>query len=137
MASSPVDKTADKTMKALAAFDAKLDPDLLALSNRLRRLVREAAPELAEDFKWNAPSFRKGDTHCVTLGLLPKGGLRLVLHRGAKPRDTAGFRFDDPDGLASWPAPDRGTMSFARLDELEAIAPQLAALVRRWVDIVS
>ena len=49
----------------------------------LRRLVQDAAPGLGEHIKWNAPSFTAQGEDRVTLGLPPKGGFRVVLHRGA------------------------------------------------------
>jgi len=123
-----------KTAKALAAYDAQLDADMKAISDRLRAVVRAAAPDLEEGFKWNAPSFHRDGVHCITLGRMPKGGIRLVLHRDAKVKNADGFRFDDPDGLAGWPAPDRGTLSFLSMEALDAVAPQLASLIRRWAE---
>lgn len=43
------------------------------------------------------------------------------------------FRFDDKDGLATWPAPDRGVLSFADAGEIEARRDAILDLFRCWV----
>jgi len=110
-----------------------LSPNDRAGVDELRGIVRTAAPDLSETIKWNAPSFADGDQDRVTLGLERKGGVRMVLHRGAAVKDTAGFGFDDPQRLARWPSPDRGVMTFHDLAAIEAKAVALQTLIRRWI----
>jgi hypothetical protein len=99
---------------------------------RLRALVRSVEAPWEETIKWNAPSFAIGGEDRVTLGVERKGGWRVVLHRGAAVRDD-GFSFDDPDGLATWPTPDRGVVVVRDLAVLSAMEPALTDLIRRWV----
>lgn len=120
--------------QTVEGWRAGLAPDALAMVDRLRALAAGAHPGLSERIKWNAPSFALGDEDRITLGLEPKGGARVVLHRGAKAKDGSGLVFADPDGLAVWPAPDRGVLRFASLDEIEAKADAVAALFARWVE---
>lgn len=101
--------------------------------DRLRALVRSAAPDLTETIKWNAPSFADADQDRVTLGVERRGGWRVVLHRGAAVKDAAGFAFDDAAKVARWPSSDRGVATFANLTALEAKAADLEDLVRRWI----
>jgi hypothetical protein len=115
-------------------FMASLTGEEKKIAERLRKLVHEAAPELEEDFKWNAPSYRLGDMHCMTLGRVKNGGVRIVLHLDSKARPTAGFKFDDPDAVARWPAPDRGVAAFATEGELVESRTELRSLIARWVD---
>lgn len=103
-----------------------------AAIERLRAIVSAAAPHLTEEIKWNAPSYADAGQDRVTLGLERKGGYRVVLHRGAAVK-ADGFVFDDPDGLAAWPSPDRGVVRFADLDAIEARAQALGTLISRWV----
>lgn len=113
---------------------ATVDPAQRPALDRLRTIIRDAAgPDVAEAIKWNAPNFTHRGEDRLTLNLGPKGSLRLILHRGAKAKDSAGFSFADPAGLAKWPAPDRGVVSFRDAAELEAKAEALADLVGRWV----
>ena len=108
-------------------------PTRLAV-DALRHLVVTAHPGLTEEIKWNAPSFAHDGQDRVTLGLNPKGGYRIVLHRGAKPLDASNFRFADDDKLAKWPAPDRGVITLKDQAEINARAADLSRLIARWVE---
>lgn len=103
-----------------------------AMIDILRDIVRDAGPDLVESIKWNAPSFADRGRDRVTLGVERRGGVRLVLHRGATSGDD-GLRFPDPDGVARWPSGDRGVATFAEAAEIEAARTALEALVRRWL----
>ncbi len=124
-------------MSPIEAFRAGLDSETLATVDRLRTIVAGAHPDLVERIKWNAPSFALGEDDLITLGLERRGGVRLVLHRGAKPKDLAGFAFDDPAGLARWPAADRGVAVFQTPDTVERQAEALRDLCARWVQRVA
>jgi hypothetical protein len=101
---------------------------------RLRAAILASDPAITEHVKWNAPSFRYGGEDRVTFRLQPRGRLQLIFHRGAKVRaDTAGFVFDDPSGLMTWPAPDRAVIDFPDLAAVSAREAQVVALVGRWM----
>ena len=125
------------TDPSVAAFRDGLGPVQRATVDALRRLISASAEGLEEGFKWNAPSFVHQGEHRITLGLDRSGAVRVVLHRDAKPKDVAGFRFDDPDGLAHWPAADRGVLRFTGSAEVEAKAAALRALFARWIAATS
>ena len=115
-----------------AAWLAAQTPETAAAIERLRAIVSAAAPDLSEEIKWNAPSYADAGRDRVTLGVERKGGVRLVLHRGAAVR-TDGFTFDDPTCLARWPSPDRGVITFADASAVEAVAQPLTDLLARWI----
>jgi hypothetical protein len=119
------------------AYRAGLAPDTLAMVDALRGMAAGARPGLEERIKWNAPSFALYGEDRITLGVAPKGGVRVVLHRGAKAKTPENFRFDDPDGLAKWPAPDRGVATFADVEQIEAKRQQLSALFMRWLEVAA
>jgi hypothetical protein len=100
---------------------------------RLRRLIHDAVPGLSERIKWNAPSFGRGDDDRITMRLHPGDRLQLILHRGAKAGADDFFRFEDPDRLLSWAAPDRGVVTFRDEADLEAKAEALSKVLQRWV----
>lgn len=116
------------------AWLAAQTPETRAAVERLRAIVSTAAPRLSEEIKWNAPSFADAGEDRVTLGLDRKGGVRLVLHRGAAVKDASGFIFEDPDRLAQWPSPDRGVIRFIDTPAIDARADALVLLVRRWIE---
>ena len=123
-------------MRTIQEFRNQLDGATLQMIDRLREIVAASHPSLVERFKWNAPSFAVGDEDRITLGVERKGGVRLVLHRGARPRDSSDFSFDDTDGLAEWPAGDRGVIVWRDLAAIEQVQEPLALLCRRWVEQV-
>lgn len=116
------------------AYLAGLSGTDRAMVDALRRIVSRASGDLAEHIKWNAPSFTIDGDDRITLGLERKGGARLVLHRGARPKDSAGFVFDDSAKLATWPSSDRGVVQFRSLAEIEAKSAELQQLCARWVE---
>lgn len=112
---------------------AALDADTRALVEHLRTLALAARPGVTEHIKWNAPSFYLNGDDRITLGVERKGGIRVVLHRGAKVKDASGFAFADPDKLAKWPSADRGVMTFATAADVAAREVAIADIFTRWL----
>lgn len=120
----------------LSAVDTYMD----ALEHRhkpaiasLRQLILAEVPDLHERIKWNAPSFGKGEDDRITMRLHPGDRLQLILHRGAKAGADDLFRFEDPDSLITWAAPDRGVITFKDAEDLAAKSAVLTEVLRRWV----
>ena len=118
---------------AVETYRAGLDPATLKAVDALRDIAAGAHPELVESIKWNAPNFALGGEDRITLGVAPKGGVRVVLHRGAKVPDADQFSFDDKAGLAKWPSPGRGVIQFSNAQEIEERREPLADLFGRWL----
>jgi len=114
-------------------FRQALDLGVLQTIDAIRAIVAGSHPGLQEGVKWNAPSFMFGDVDLITLGLERSGGVRVVLHRGAKVKALEGFRFDDPDALARWPSPDRGVVVFRDHVDVAQRADALSNLCSRWI----
>lgn len=121
-------------MSAVEAWLDTVDAPRRVMIEQLRALALAAHPATTEHIKWNAPSICVGGEDRIAMGLEAKGGVRAILHRGAKAKDVAGFAFADPDGLARWPAVDRGVLTFASEAELEERAPAIARLFARWLE---
>src|SRR3954470_24547244 len=94
----------------------------------LRRVILDAVPGLVERIKWNAPSFGLDDDR-ITMRLHPGDRVQLILHRGAKAGADDMFRFEDPDRLISWAAPDRGVITFADAADLAQKSEALAVVL--------
>jgi hypothetical protein len=121
-------------MREVDKFLDSLAPGERDTANRLRAIVSAAAPEVVEGFRWNAPSFIHAGDHKLTLGRNKDGGIRLVVHRGARPRPVDSFSFLDNEGLAEWPSADRGVMTFRSPEAVDRVAAQLQAFVARWLE---
>jgi hypothetical protein len=99
----------------------------------LRDLILNAVPGLTETVKWNAPNYGRGDADRITMRLHPGNRLQLILHRGAKAGADDLFRFEDPDKLISWAAPDRGVITIKDAADLATKAAAMSEIFRRWV----
>ena len=105
--------------------------DLLAV----REVILSASPDIQEGIKWNAPSFAKGDTDRITLGIDKSGIIRVVLHRGATAKTPPGFAFEGPADLVQLAAPDRGILRFSSAAAVDNRAQEIGELFRRWLEI--
>lgn len=110
-----------------------LTPPLLAMIDALRDIALGSYAGLTERIKWNAPSFAIGEEDRITLGIARNGAVRMVLHRGAKTKDSSDYQFDDRDRLAKWVASDRGVLIFDDVAEIETKRAALSDLCARWL----
>ena len=122
-----------ETLSAVDAYLDELQHARKAEVAALRLVILSAVPDLVERIKWNAPSFGLGDDDRITMRLHPGDRLQLILHRGAKAGADDFFRFEDPDRLIAWAAPDRGVVTFRDADDLASKSAPLSEILRRWV----
>ena len=101
----------------------------------IRAAVLTADSRIAEEVKWNAPSYHLDGAHFATFHLRSKAGVQLVLHLGAKPRAKATVRSEvsDPEGLLEWKSADRATLTVRDAQHAARAAPALTGIVRRWI----
>lgn len=123
----PTDST-----EAVDRFLAKLEHPHKDAIEVIRRIMRETDPSIAEGVKWNAPSFRTAE-YFATTHLRAGDGIGIVLHLGAKARETPAFQIDDPKGLLKWLAKDRALMTFAGVEDVKAHEAAIQAIVRAWI----
>ncbi|XYH93543.1 DUF1801 domain-containing protein [Sorangium sp. So ce1128] len=100
----------------------------------LRQIILGVSPAIREEIKWNAPSFKTTE-HFATFNLRAKDRVRLILHLGAKVKDTAakGFEIADPAGLLEWLAKDRCLVAFSDGEDVQAKRAALEAVLRAWL----
>jgi hypothetical protein len=99
----------------------------------IRTLILGANAHITEHVKWNAPSFCLNDEDRITFRLQPGDRIQLIFHRGAKPKDSSNFVFEDSSGLLEWITKDRAVVTFADMDDVKSKTAKLKKLVRRWV----
>ena len=119
----------------MAFLDALAHPRRAEI-DALCLVILAARPGLAVGIKWNAPSFQARGQDVVTLRVQPLPKLQVILHRGAKVKDTAGFRFDDATRLVTMAAPDRGVIDLPE-GVLAARTDDVARVVGAWLDAVA
>ncbi|MBB3113397.1 uncharacterized protein YdhG (YjbR/CyaY superfamily) [Paenibacillus phyllosphaerae] len=115
----------------------KLEHPLKNEIEEVRRIILSIDKELSEHVKWNAPSFCFHNDDRVTFNLHGNGFFRLVLHRGAKAKESVNLKphFEDVQGLMEWAANDRASIKFSDIRDVEAKSELLKEVVRRWVDV--
>ncbi|WP_437752149.1 DUF1801 domain-containing protein [Sorangium sp. So ce1389] len=119
---------------AVVAFLRELDHPLKEEIVALRQIILGVSPAIREEIKWNAPSFRTTE-HFATFNLRAKDRVRLVLHLGAKVKDTAakGLEIADPAGLLEWLAKDRCLVTFSDGEDIQAKRAALQSVLRAWL----
>jgi len=115
-------------------FLASLDhPMAVPLADLRGRIIAAAPAEVVENVKWNAPNYSIGGVDRVTLGVDPRGRMRVVLHRGVKVVESDGFTFEDDSGLITWAAVDRGVITIASPEQYTAQVDGAVELIARWL----
>jgi hypothetical protein len=124
---------ADST-RAVDAFMQQLNHPMKPEIEAIRRLILGADSSVAEGIKWNAPSFRTSE-YFATMNLRVKSGVSVILHLGAKVRQTAitGIPVDDPDGLLTWLAKDRASVVFTDGKDFKSKAVAFKRLLKQWL----
>ena len=123
------------TAEAVDAFMATLEHPYKAAIEALRTIIAGADPAIAEGVKWNAPSFRTTE-YFATTHLRSKDGIGVILHLGAKVRETPSFQIEDPQGLLKWLAKDRALVNFAGVQDVKAHEAAIQGIVRQWITSV-
>ena len=87
-----------------------------------------------EGIKWNVPSFCTSE-YFATFNLRTKEGIGIILHLGAKVRDTAttGIAVADPESLLKWLAKDRASVIFSNLKDIDRKRVAFAQIIRQWI----
>lgn len=117
----------------LASLEHPFKREILAL----RQLILGADPSIAEGIKWNAPSFRTSE-YFATFHLRAKDGVQIIMHLGAKKRDTAvsGIAIADPESMLEWLARDRASVKFRDLKDIDSRRAAFADVIRQWIQHV-
>jgi hypothetical protein len=120
----------------VSAFDDffdNLEHDRKADILALRKLILDAVPGLSETLNGKAPGFARGDAERIAMRLQPGNRVQLILHRGTKAGADDLFRFEDPDKLIAWAAPDRGVITIRDSADLTEKASAIGEVLKRWV----
>jgi hypothetical protein len=129
-------KPAKKTQSVetyLTRLDSVLKPEVLAI----RQIILEIDPSITEQIKWNVPSFCTSE-HFATFNLRAKDSTGIILHLGAKVRDTAitGINISDPESLLEWLGADRAMIKFYDLNDVESKKLAFVNIIQQWIQYV-
>lgn len=117
------------TVNPVDAFMAELEHPLKAEVQRVREIVLDASPAIAERIKWKSPSFHSGADDLGAFELRPRDFVRLVL---VFPHGLV----DDPQGIMLGDWKDRRELRFTSLDDVDAKRRALEDIVVAWVRLL-
>ncbi|WP_165939983.1 DUF1801 domain-containing protein [Dyadobacter psychrotolerans] len=120
----------------VSAHIQKLDPKIAETVEYIRKVILSADKEIAEQIKWNSPSFyytgemkpfdpKEYKRDIVVLNL-NKGKILLVFPSGAKVNDKSGFLEGDyKDG--------RRLVHFKDIDDVKSKEKNLQQVIKEWI----
>ena len=120
-------------VSALDSYFDDLEHDRKAEILALRQLILNAVPGVSETLKGTTPAFARGDAERIAMRLHPGNRIQLILHRGTKAGADDLFRFEDPNRLIAWAAPDRGVITIRDAVDLAGKSEAISQVLRRWV----
>ena len=122
----------------VSAYIEKLEEPTKEIVETLRQIILRTDPEIAEEIKWNAPSFYyAGDMkpfdpkeyrrHIIVMNLHKR--ILMVFPSGAKIDNTSGLLTGDyKDG--------RRLIEIKAMDDVKSIAPALQVAIKDWLSKV-
>jgi hypothetical protein len=125
-------KTPIAKPETVDAFLESLQHPLKPAVLLLRQIFQQADPSINESIKWNVPSFSTSE-YFATMHLRAQNRIGVILHFGAKKRDTGGITINDPESLLEWLAADRAQVLFHDLPDLEGKRTALTKIIRDWI----
>jgi Domain of unknown function (DU1801) len=128
----PLMPTKTSSPQEVEAFLAELNHPRKPVVLALRNILLEADPSISEGIKWNVPSFRTSEFF-ATMHLRAQDRVGIILHFGAKKRDTTGIVIDDPEALLEWLAHDRAQLTFRDLGDVTGKRSAVTKIVQEWI----
>ncbi len=131
-------KTKLSNAEQVSAYIDKLEQPIQEIVKTLRQLILSTDPEIAEEIKWNAPSFyymgemkpfdpKEYMRHIIVMNLHKR--ILLVFPSGAKIDNTFGLLTGDyKDG--------RRLVEVKNMDDVNSITSPLQAAIKDWLSKV-
>lgn len=114
---------------------SRLEHPLKAEALQLRNYIKTDFPALTEIIKWNAPSYQYKEIDFLTFNLAKPKDIKLILHRGAKNKETPSTKLiDDQSGLLQWAANDRAVITFTQLADIVNQRENLKSIIQDWIN---
>ena len=116
----------------VAEFMRTLEHPLKTEIEAVRTLILDADPAIKEGIKWKAPSFCVQE-YFATMHVRNTQAVQVILHLGAKVRQTPNVTIDDPGGLLEWLAKDRASVKFSNMQAIKANGEAFKHITRQWI----
>lgn len=114
-----------KKKESVDEYMARLEHPFKAEVEALRDIIKGVSPNIIEEVKWNAPSYRYKDYIC-TFNLRPTHHIHLIFHNP----NIASIQSDILEG----DYPDRRMTYFTSMDDVRSKQAALEYVVKTLVD---
>lgn len=125
-------KTTERQTTDVAEFMRTFEHPLKAEIEAVRKLILDTDPAIKEGIKWKAPSFYVQE-YFATMHIRNTQAVQVILHLGAKVRQTPELSIDDPNGLLEWLGKDRASVKFGDMQAIKAQGEAFKNIVRQWI----
>jgi hypothetical protein len=132
MATTKKTATTQEQVSDVAEFMRTFEHPLKAEIEAVRALILDADPTIKEGIKWKVPSFCVQE-YFATLHIRNTQAVQVILHLGAKVRQTPNVTIDDPGGLLEWLGKDRATVKFSDMQAIQANGEAFKHITRQWI----
>jgi hypothetical protein len=118
----------------VSAFLKPLKHPLIKEIEVLRKMIRNADPDMGENIKWNGPNFHHHGEDRISMRINPTTQLQLILHRGAKVLTQPKVKLiEDNSGLLVWKGNDRAVITFKDMKAIKAKEIELKEIITKWL----
>lgn len=114
-----------KKTESIEAYMAQLDHPLKAEVEALRAIIKGVDARIAEQVKWNAPSYRIPKDYLATFNLRPTHHVHLIFHNPHIARIQ--------NEILEGDYPDRRMVYFNTMDDVQAKKTALESVVRELI----
>ena len=122
----------------VSAYIEKLEEPTKEIVETLRQIILSTDPEIAEEIKWNAPSFYyAGDMKPFDPKEYRRHIIVMNLHKRILMVFPSGAKIDNSSGLLTGDYKDgRRLIEVKTMEDVKSITPALQAAIRDWLSKV-
>jgi hypothetical protein len=131
-------KTKLSNTEQVSAYIDKLEQPIQDIVATLRQVILSTDPEIAEEIKWNAPSFYySGEIKPFDPKEYRRHIIVMNLHKRIMMVFPSGAKIDDASGLLTGDYKDGRRLVFVKtIDDVKSITPALQTAIRDWLSKV-
>jgi len=124
--------------QSVSGYIQQLDDPARSIVESLRQLILSTDPKIAEEIKWNAPSFYySGEMEPGDPGKYGRYIIVMNLHKRILLVFPSGAKIDDKSGLLTGDYADGRRLVYIKtIDDVKAMAPALQGAIKDWISKV-
>lgn len=112
--------------------------EMLEQVEKIRQIIKDSEPGLAENIKWNAPNYNFDGIDRMTLNLMNKDHkLKLILHMGSSKKENKNAEpvLKEGSGIIDWSSDIRGYITFNDFADIQLKQGAIEQIIKNWLKI--